>query len=190
MRFLVQIRLIQVGNAPALGDVEAEELRELFRRLAGDGVAPGAKFRKLLCVPVEGQIAVHHGGHADGADGIERDAELCLHVVPEPCKAGLDAGAHHVHRIGPDAVYQLVFPLKIALSDGDMLLVDQHGLDAGRAQLNAEYGFFQIHHFNLHTRSLTSSSSSSFSGVVSAPMWTNSMSIIRAQSRICPAVTS
>ena len=149
MRFPVQIRLVQVRNAPALGDVEAEELRELFRRLAGDGVAPGAKFRKLLCVPVEGQVAVHHGGYADGAHRGELHAEFGLDIGLEIGKAGLNSLVHHVHGIGPDAVYQLVFPLKIPLGDGDVLLVDQYGLDAGRAQFNAERGFCKIHGFSL-----------------------------------------
>lgn len=45
-------------------------------------------------------------------------------------------------------------------------------------------------YFSFQARSLTNSSSSSFSGVVSLVIWTNSMSIILAQSRICPADTS
>ena len=60
----------------------------------------------------------------------------------------------------------------------------------GRRPPLAKGSLFRIRHFSFQTRSLTSSSSSSFSGVVSAPMWTNSMSIIRAQSRIISAVTS
>jgi hypothetical protein len=41
--FLVQDRLPEVRNAPALGNVELEEFGELRSGLAGDGVAPGAE---------------------------------------------------------------------------------------------------------------------------------------------------
>ena len=49
---------------------------------------------------------------------------------------------HHVHGVGPDAVHQLVFPLKITLGDGDVFSVNENGLDAGRAQLDTEDSLF------------------------------------------------
>ena len=45
-------------------------------------------------------------------------------------------------------------------------------------------------YFSFQARSFRNSSSSSFSGVVSLSIWTNSMSIIRAQSRSMSADTS
>jgi hypothetical protein len=44
--FLVQDRLPEVCDAPALGNVELEQFGELRSSLAGDGVAPGAEGRQ------------------------------------------------------------------------------------------------------------------------------------------------
>ena len=64
MFFPVQHRLIQVRDAPALRDVEAEQGCQFRSRRAGDGVLPSAERRQKVPVFVEGQIAVHHGGDA------------------------------------------------------------------------------------------------------------------------------
>ena len=99
-----------MGDAPALGDVEAEEGRQLLGGLAGDGVAPGAELGKLGAVGGEGEIAMHHGGHADGAHGGELLAEFLLHIPSEVRKAGLQALLYEGHGIGPDAAVILIFP--------------------------------------------------------------------------------
>ena len=43
MLLAIQHRLIQMGNGPALGDIEAEKLRQLCSGLSCDGVLPGAE---------------------------------------------------------------------------------------------------------------------------------------------------
>jgi hypothetical protein len=43
--------------------------------------------------------------------------------------------------VGPQAVHELVFPLVAALGDGIVVLVDQHRLDAGGAELDAQDRF-------------------------------------------------
>ena len=64
--FAVQNGLIEMGRAPALGNVEGKRLRQLCRR-SGGGVAPGAEGGEQVPVPVKGQIPVHHAG--DPHDG-------------------------------------------------------------------------------------------------------------------------
>ena len=74
-----------------------------------------------------------------------------------------------------------------------MVLVEQNRFDARRPQLDAEHRSGKIQHkahLNFQTRSFISSSSSSFSGVLPSVIWTNSISMMRAQSRSCSAVTS
>ena len=144
MLLTVQDRLVEVGDAPALWDVEIEERRQLFGGLAGDRVAPGAERGELIALAVKGKIAVHHRGNADRADCRKLEIILLLHVAAQRGKAVLHADAHVLQRIGPDPVDQAVFPLPVAGSDGNMLLVDQNSLDTGRAQLKPEYGFLQI----------------------------------------------
>ena len=57
--FAVQNGLIEMGRAPALGNVEGKRLRQLRRRRSGGGVAPGAEGGEQVPVPVKGQIPVH-----------------------------------------------------------------------------------------------------------------------------------
>ena len=140
----VQDRLIEVGDAPALGDIEIKERRQLFGGLAGDRVAPGAELGELIALAVKGKIAVHHRGDADRADGRKLKIELPLHVAAQRGKAVLHTDAHVLKRIGPDPVDQTVFPLPVAGSDGNVLLIDQNSLDTGRAELEPQYGFLQI----------------------------------------------
>ena len=138
MRFSVQQGLLQVGDAPALGDIEAEEGAQLRRRLPGHGVAPGAEGDEELARPVEGQVAVHHGGDADGPHGAELFAQLPLRVLPEVGKTGLQALFRVLQGIGPDPVLQLVFPGIAAGSHGPVLFIQQHGLDPGAPQLDPQ----------------------------------------------------
>ena len=76
---------VQVGDAPALGDVEPEALCQQGGLLLGDGIAPGAELRKLPALPVKGQVAVHHGRDAKGAQG----AQLCAEFRPCVLRKGL-----------------------------------------------------------------------------------------------------
>ncbi|MPM88608.1 hypothetical protein SDC9_135712 [bioreactor metagenome] len=65
MLFLIENSLIQVRHAPALGDVEMEQVGQFGGRLPGAGVAPGAESGQLPALFVKGQVAVHHRGYAD-----------------------------------------------------------------------------------------------------------------------------
>ena len=149
MLLAVQHGLVQVGNAPALGDVEAEALCQTLRRLAGDGVAPGAEGGERFAVPVEGQVAVHHAGDAQGPHLREGHAVLLPHIPGKVRVAGLDAPVDLLQGIGPDAVLQLVLPVEAAGGRGDMALVDEHRLDPGGAELNAQGHVFEIHPITL-----------------------------------------
>ena len=190
MLFVVENGLIQVSNAPALWDVKAEQICQFSGCLAGNGIAPGTKLCQLFSFLIKGKVAVHHGRDAYSADRCKIDIKLCLHIGLQIGKAGLQSVLDHIHRVCPYTVYELILPLEVPRGDRNMLFIDEHGLDACRAQFDSQYGFCKVHHFSFHIRSFTISSSSSFSGVVSFVMCTNSMSIIRAQSRSIPGVTS
>ena len=72
----IQHSLVQVGNAPPLGDIEAEGGGQLSSRRARSSVAPGAERRQQLPSLIERLVAVHHGGNADAAYGSQRCAML------------------------------------------------------------------------------------------------------------------
>ena len=140
MLFAVQHRLIQVGDGPALGNIEAQQLSQLGSGGTGHGVAPGAEFTDLLAILVKGQVAVHHRRHAEGSDLGQFHIVLGLHVRRHVGISVLNAGPHIVQVVGPHAVLQAVLPGVIAGSDGGVVFADQHSLDAGGAQLNAQHG--------------------------------------------------
>ena len=145
--FLVQDRLVEVGNAPALGNVELEQIGEFLCRLPGHGVAPGAKRDEQISVLIEGQVAVHHAAEADGANGLERGVVLLKHLVAELAIAFLQACPNIFETVGPDAVFVAVFPLMASRGDRRMILADQHRLDARRAELDAKSGLSALNCF-------------------------------------------
>ena len=132
MGLLVQHRLIQVGDGPTLGNVEAKQLRQLPGGLGGDGVLPGAEGHQQVPVFVEGQVAVHHGGHAHRGNVLP-----VLHTGD----GGLQALPDLLQVIGPDAVHEVTFPGVVPGGHRVVALVDGNRLDPGRAQLKAQYGF-------------------------------------------------
>src|SRR5215469_16227638 len=67
MGFLVQYRLIEVGNAPTKRNVELEQLSECCGSPRGRRVPPGTKRGEQISVLIECQITVHHGTEANGA---------------------------------------------------------------------------------------------------------------------------
>ena len=113
--------LVDVGDAPALGDVEREELRELARRDGRRGVAPGAERDEQRVIGVKRQIAVHHGRDAHGADVPQRHAVAPLHVGLERRIGALDSGDELVLSIGPVRTVEGVLPVERADGDGVVL---------------------------------------------------------------------
>ena len=129
-----------MGDRPALWNIKTKQRGKLLRSRAGDSIAPGAELRELLSVFVKRQIAMHHGGHADRTDSRQLDAESGLDIGLEIGKTGLKARVDSIHRIGPHAVYELVFPFIVAGGNGNMLVIYEHRLDTCRAQLDAQCG--------------------------------------------------
>ena len=108
---VVENALIEVRDAPTQGDVVVEELRELGSSLAGVGVTPSAERNQNLLVLVEGHIAVHHGAEADGCQGLDLAVVLLLYVLAQFGIAVLQTVPYSLGRVGPQTIYQLVFPL-------------------------------------------------------------------------------
>ena len=139
MRFAVQDGLVQVRNAPALGNVKAQQRGQLFGCGTGHGVAPGAEFAELAAVFVKGQVAMHHGGNAKAGELGELRAVLCFYVRFERGVGILNAAPDVVHMIGPNAVFKAVFPGVVAGGDGRVVRADEDSLDTGGAKLDAQH---------------------------------------------------
>ena len=84
---------------------------------------------------------MHHGAHADGGQLFDFAVVLSLHVLAKVGIAVLQSVPDSFDAVGPESVDELVLPLVRTLCDGLVLLVDEDGLDAGRAKLDTENGF-------------------------------------------------
>ena len=124
MGFTVEYGVVQMGDAPPLGDIVPEQLRQPGRRVGGYRVAPGAELCQLAPFGVQGEVAVHHGADADGADGFQPDAIALENLFGQLGVAAAQPGPHIVQRIGPDAVFISAFPGVAAGGDGGVRMVD------------------------------------------------------------------
>ena len=88
-------------------------------------------------LPVEGQVAVHHAGHAHGGRPPELHAVFLPHVGGQVGVGVPQAVPHSVQGVGPQAVLILILPGMPAGGDGSVVGADKHRLDAGGAQLDA-----------------------------------------------------
>ena len=116
MGFAAQNGLVEMGDAPALRDVESKQPRQFFGRLFRHGVAPGTKAGQLLTLFIKDQITVHHGRYPDGGQIGEGNAVPIGHIVAQTAIALLQALPHILQRIGPHAVLQAVLPTITARS--------------------------------------------------------------------------
>ena len=139
VRLLIEHTLVEMRNAPAQGHVEVEKIGEFGGRLAGIGVAPSAERYQNLLLLVECHVPVHHGADADGGQLLQFNAVLALDVGTQLRVAVLQSCPNVVYAVSPQAVHKLVFPCVAALGYGFVFLVDEHGLDTGRAKLYAQH---------------------------------------------------
>ncbi len=140
VRLVVEHRLVVVGDRPAQRDVLVEQLREPLRRRAGGRVAPGAERDQELAVRVEGEVAVHHGGDAQGGQPGGGGAVPSLGVTEQRGDRGLQARPDVVQGVRPHPVHQLVLPGVPAGGQHLSVRGDEHRLDARGAQLDAQDG--------------------------------------------------
>ena len=135
---LIEYSLIQVRNAPAERDVEVKQGGELRSGLGGVGIAPGPEGDKQLSVLVEGKIAVHHGAYAYRCKSLYFNSIALEDIFPQAPVALSQARFDVLFGIGPQSVLELVLPLISPQRDGIAFPVDEHCLDAGRAELDTE----------------------------------------------------
>jgi len=83
---------------------------------------------------------VHHGAEADGGQIGQLGVVFLLNVLLKLSIGVLKTCPDVVDGIGPDAVFQTVFPVVVTGCNGRVILIHQHGLDAGGAQFYAKDG--------------------------------------------------
>ena len=85
----VQYCLVEVRNAPALGDVESEKFRQFGSSLLGYRISPGAERNQQIIILVERHVAVHHAGDSHCAVARGNHAVFALDVLRKACVAAL-----------------------------------------------------------------------------------------------------
>ena len=138
MLFVVEHGLIQVCDGPAFRNVVLEQFGKLFVRFESVGVLPGSERHQQFAILVEGEVAVHHGGEADAAHAGELFAIGVFDVFGERRVCGLQASPDFFLRVAPQAVFQMAGPAVIAGCNGDIRVVDEHSLDSGGAEFDAQ----------------------------------------------------
>ena len=134
----VQDGLIEMSDAPSLGNIELKGFRQLHGRLFRDGIPPGPEGHQHLSVFVKRKIAVHHGAEAQRADCGQGDAVFFLYVLRHVRVAVLQTGPDVLLAVGPDIVFITVFPLMAAGGDRSVVLSDQNRLNPGGTEFDSQ----------------------------------------------------
>ena len=140
MLLMVESGLVQMGYGPALRNVDLECPGKALMGLAGVGVPPGAEGHQEPVVLVEGQVPVHHGRKPHDSDTGQRHTVAFPDLGRQGGIGTLKSFPDLLQGVGPQAVLELVLPGKIPIGQGVVILVDQYGLDSGRAQLDTQGG--------------------------------------------------
>ena len=138
MIFSAQNSLIQMCNAPSLGNVEIKYRDQL---LAGFGclcISPGTERHQKFSGCIERHIAVHHSAESQRAQGGQLLTVFCLYIVCQALVASLQAFPDIFQAVGPDVVLQTVLPVVGSHGDGCVALIYQYRFDSGGTKLNTE----------------------------------------------------
>ena len=135
---VVEDRLVQVGDAPALRHGEVEERGQLGAGLAGDVVAPGAERHQQLASTSRATYPCIIPLKPMAATVVELHGVAGAHVLDQRGVAGGQALPDIVDVVGPDAVLELVLPGVRARRQRRCIRRDEGRLDAGRAELDPE----------------------------------------------------
>ncbi len=155
MLLVVEYGLIEMADAPAERNVVDEQVAEHSGSLGRVGVSPCTERHKDVALLVERHVAVHHGADAYGSKTFNLYIVGSLDVGPQIGIAVLQTVPDGLDAVGPQTVDKLVFPFVTPLGYGVVILIDEHGLDAGRPEFDAENGFALLNGgFGVHNRNV------------------------------------
>ena len=147
MLVLIQHTLIKVGYGPSLGNIKIKELCKLVSGLPRYSVSPGSEGDHQLVLIVKYHIAVHHGRYPYGASCGKRHPVFFLYVLFQTCVAVLNSSPDVIQTVGPDAVFQPVFPAVFSRCQYLEILSDEHRLYVRGSELNAKCGLSGFNSF-------------------------------------------
>ena len=138
MLFSVQNCLIQMRNAPSLRNIVVEQLRQLLRSFPCNRIAPGTKRNKQLILIIKRKIAMHHCADADCGKTMNFRIVFLLHILKKIRIASLQSLPDILQRIGPNSIFQPVFPFPCTLGNRNVVCCNEFRLDAGRSEFDSD----------------------------------------------------
>ena len=128
-----------MGNAPSLRNVETKYGGEPAAGFRSHGVPPGAEGHQQFSAFVKGHVTMHHTGKSQGSQLGQGHTVLVPYVLFQTLIAALQPFPDILQTVGPDVVFQTVFPIIGAHGHRLMGCVHQHCLDTGGAELNTQH---------------------------------------------------
>jgi hypothetical protein len=151
MLLFIQDGLIEVSNAPSLGDIVFKKIRKQGRGFTGEIVPPGPEGSQLSVFLVNHNISMHHAAESDGLHIFQGDSILFQNIFFQVAERILNTRPDIIQVIGPDSINEGVFPVVSARGDRLIVLVDENRFNSCRTQLYPQCGlsclnlFFNIH---------------------------------------------
>ena len=165
MRFLIQNCLIEMGNAPSLGNMIREKLCQFVRSLFCDRISPGTERHQKRIVFVKCHIAVHHGAESHGSQTFDSYTILGFYIFHKASVTILQPHMNLIQAVCPDTIHIIVFPVMASRCDRGVIFSYQHRFDTGRAKFNTQHSLSTFdkafYFFLIHTHVITSQPSSS-----------------------------
>ena len=128
-------------DTPSQRNVVDKEFRQFGSCFACVGISPCTERYEDFFFIVESHVTVHHGTDTDGCQVFYFDAVLAFYVCAKISIAVLYSSPDGFNAVGPESVYQLVFPRMASLGNRFVFLVNQDGLDSSGAEFNTKNGF-------------------------------------------------
>ena len=135
-----------MGNAPSLGNIEIKHFCQLVRSLLCHGISPGAERYQQFILFIEYHVAVHHGAESHSSQFCNDNAVFFLYVLCHLCVAVLKPCPDILQGIGPDIIFQTVFPVMAAGCNGGIIFPDEHCFNTGGTKLNTQHCVSAFNH--------------------------------------------
>ena len=127
-----------MGNAPSLRNIIIKQFGQFLCSFPCNGISPGSKWHQQFSCFIKCHISVHHGTDTHRADLCKSHSILLFYICCQILIAGTQAFPDILQGIGPDPVFQAVFPLVTSLCNRGGGTVNQYRLDPGRTKLDPQ----------------------------------------------------
>ena len=127
-----------MGNAPSLGNIILKQLCQFLCCLPCNGISPGPEGNKQFSCFIKYHISMHHGADPHRTNMHKACSVLLFYICCQILIAETQTFPDIFQGIGPDPVFQTVFPFITSLGNRGGGTVNQYRLDPGRTKLDSQ----------------------------------------------------